>query len=98
MEGGIHPNAHFVRVVSNLLEKVMAKGKRRLELKGAPMCMFESGSDGVWIMDDGEVYVCRWDGEEWTHLDDANALKVLKSAYFELSLMANYDALVRGKK
>ena len=84
--------------VSDLIEKVLAQGKRCLELKGAPMCMFENGPDSVWIMEGGEVYVCRWDGKEWVHLDDANALDVLKSAYFELNMIANYDALVRGKK
>jgi hypothetical protein len=91
-------NLDMQNKINDLIELVMTKGRRQLELKGTPMCMFESGHDSVWILEDGNVYVCRWDGEKWDHLDDSEALKVLKTAYFELNLLANYESLVRGKK
>jgi hypothetical protein len=84
--------------IGTLIEKVLSKAKRPLELKGAPMIVFESGDKLVWILDNGEVCVATWDGQESVIADDATALRVLKSAVFEYALKTNYDALVRGKK
>lgn len=87
-----------IQKLNDLIERIMPKAKRNLELKGAPLQLFQQGSVAIWVLEDGEIYVGEWTGEEWIELDDSSAAKYLKTLVFEYTLKVNYDSLVRGKK
>jgi len=87
-----------IQKLNDLIERIMPKAKRNLELKGAPLQLFQQDSVAIWVLEDGYVYIGEWTGEEWIELDDQSAAKYMKILVFEYALKMNYDSLVRGKK
>lgn len=84
--------------VSKLLERVIPKAQRELKLKGAPMVIFQTEKEAVWIMEDQEMFVATWDGYDWVFADEELSIDTLKLALFEYAISANYDTLVIGKE
>lgn len=83
--------------ILDLFRKIMPQAQRRLELLGAPMMVFQTDTEAVWVLEDGSVNVATFNGQDWVWADDDLSLEVLKMALFEYALQSNFDQLVRGK-